>query len=81
MLARTPAQERAGGEICRKGNKDTILTSYPGTDLRDNHWGCIIKILEFTKGTNSGSLKISGRGLPRAYHATIQKNGSISVVG
>ena len=28
----------SGGEILRKGTKDTILTSYPGTELRDDHW-------------------------------------------
>ena len=51
-----------GGEISQKGTKDTILTSYPWTDLKDNHWGCIFAILEFIKGMNSGSLTISGRG-------------------
>ena len=51
----------AGGETSQKGTKDTILTSYPGTDLGE-HWGCVFEILEFTKGTNSGSLTISGRG-------------------
>ena len=32
-------KKRAGGEISQKGTKDTILTSYPWTDLRDDHWG------------------------------------------
>ena len=48
--------------MCQKGTKDTILMSYPGTELRDKHWERrIFEILEFTKGTNSG------------YHATVQK--------
>ena len=43
-------------------------------DLRDDHWETrIFEILEFTKGTNSGDLTISGRGLSTAYHATMQK--------
>ena len=56
-------KKRAGGEISQKDTKDMILTSCPWTDLRDDHWGGVyIAILEFTTGTNSGSLKISGRG-------------------
>ena len=56
-------KKRAGGEISQKGTKDTILTSYPWMDLRDDNWGgCIFETLEFTKGTNSNSLTISGRG-------------------
>ena len=53
----TPAQEKdRGGEICQMGTKDTILTSYPGTDLRDDNWERrIFEILEFTKGTHSGN--------------------------
>ena len=39
-----------------------ILTLYPRTDLRDDHWGWgIFEFLEFSKGTNSGSMTISGR--------------------
>ena len=30
-------KKRAGGEISQKGTKDTILTSYPRKDLRDDH--------------------------------------------
>ena len=56
-------KKRVGGEISQKGTKDTILTSYPWTDLRDGHLGgCIFAISELTKGTNSGGLTISGRG-------------------
>ena len=62
------------GEICQKGTKDTILMPYQGTDLREGHWERrIFEILEFTKGTNSCGLTISGRGWPTAYHATMQK--------
>ena len=60
-----------GGEICEKGAKFTILTAYPGTDLRDDNWERrTFEILEFTKGTNSG-LTISGRGWPTANLAII----------
>ena len=39
------------------GTKDTNLTSYPGTDLKDDNWERrIFDILEFTKGTHSGNL-------------------------
>ena len=70
------------GEICQKDTKDAILTSYPGTDVRDDHWErCIVEILEFTEGMNGGVLIISVRGWPIAYHAAMQKNSSISVEG
>ena len=56
-------KKRAGGEICRKGTIGTILTSYPGTDLRDDHWErCIFEIVEFTKGTSSCGVTIQGMG-------------------
>ena len=61
----TPAQENGrDGEICLKGTKDTVLTSYPRTDVRDDHWGggCVFEILEFTKVVNSGNLKILSKG-------------------
>ena len=82
VLTGTPAQEncRGGGEISQKGTKDAILTSCPGMDLRDDHWGRIFEILEFTKGTNSGSLTISGRG---SHEHVVQQynNGITSVLG
>ena len=68
------------GRDLSKGTKGTILTSYPWTQETIVR-GCIFEILEFAKGTNISSLKISGSGWPRVYHATIQKNGSISAVG
>ena len=51
-----------GARFLKRAPKDTSLTSYPWSDLREDHWGCIFAILGFTKGTNSGSLTISGRG-------------------
>ena len=52
-------KKRVVGEICQKGTIDTILTSYPGTDLRDDHWERrIFEILEFTEGTNSGGVTL-----------------------
>ena len=65
----SPSGTPQGGEICQKGTKDAILTSYPGTDLQDDHGGCIFEILEFSKGTNNHGLLIP----PTAYHATMQK--------
>ena len=35
--------------------------------------GCIFEIMESTKGANSGSLTISGRGWPKAYHAAMSE--------
>ena len=49
------------GEISQKGTKDTILTSYPWTDLRDGHWWVHICSFGVAKGTNCGCLAISGR--------------------
>ena len=40
------AQERAGrGELCQTSTKDMILTSYPGTDVRDHL--CNVYIFSF----------------------------------
>ena len=61
MKSGMPAQEKGrGGEISQKGTKDLILTSYPWTDLRDDHWGggCTFAVLELTRCTNSSSLTI-----------------------
>ena len=66
-------KKRQGGEMSQKGTKDTISMSYPWTDSRDDHWGCIFAILELTKVTNSGSLTISGRG--GQEHVMQQYNG------
>ena len=68
-----PTQERAGGEISKNGTKDTMLTSCPWTDLRDDHWGVYICNFGVHQKYEQWQPDNFGQGWPRAYHATIQR--------
>ena len=71
-----PAQEKGwGGEISQKCTKDTILTSYPWTDLRDDHWVVYICNFGVDQRYEQWQPDIVRQGWPRAYHATIQRMG------
>ena len=68
-------KKRAGGEISQKSTKDTILTSYPWKDLRDDNWGLHICSFGVNQRYEQWQPDNFRQGWPIAYHATIQRMG------